>query len=219
MWFTPRLIGFNLVLLSISLLILPTTSSDLFEVEGRFALNNVLKDISQLEPTTKVVLDGGKYSTFIRKDGKFVIDNVPPGSYLFEVLSRKYIYPRLKIVVESDGEVLPSVTIIGSEWDNKGPSLPYPLELYARAPADYFIPREGFSITSLLFNPYIIFMGFSVILLLVMPKMMANLDQTALQELQQNQAQNPFDFDLSSSLAKYLSGGNEADKSSNNKRN
>ncbi|KAF0354549.1 putative membrane protein [Gigaspora margarita] len=219
MWSTPRLIIFCFVLLSISFLILPTTSSDSFKIEGKFALNNVLKDTSHLEPTTKVVLDGGKYSTFVRKDGKFVIDNVPPGSYLFEVLSRKFIYPRLRVDVDSNGEIRPFVTIIGSEWSNQGPSLPYPLELFARAPADYFIPREGFSITSLLFNPYIILMGFGVILLLVMPKMMANLDQAALQELQQNQAQNPFDFDLSSSLAKYLSGGNEDDKSSNNKRN
>ncbi|CAG8531258.1 4194_t:CDS:2 [Cetraspora pellucida] len=218
MWFTPRLAVFYSFLLLISLLIIQTTSSDFFKIEGRFALNNVLKDISQLEPTAKVVLDGGKYSAFIRKDGKFVIDNVPPGSYLFEVLSRKYIYPRLRVDVDSKG-VRPSVTIIGSEWNNRGPSLQYPLELYARAPADYFIPREGFNITSMLFNPYIIMMGFSVILLLVMPKMMANLDQTALQELQQNQQQNPLDFDLSSMLAKYLSGGNEADKSSNNKRN
>ncbi|CAG8580551.1 6717_t:CDS:2 [Funneliformis caledonium] len=159
-------------------------------------------DLSQLEPTTKIVLDGGKYSTLIRKNGKFKRkekktndlillsrDNVPPGSYLLEVTSRKFIYPKIRIDVDPRG-VRPFVTITGSEWSYNGPAL-----------------QEGFSITSLFANPYIIMMGFSVVILFIMPKMMANLDQDALKELQENQAQNPLAEmpDISTTLANYLS--------------
>ncbi|RHZ88548.1 hypothetical protein Glove_22g230 [Diversispora epigaea] len=204
-------------ILFFSISILPITTFS-YEIEGKFAVNFVLQDISQLEPTTKVILDGGKYSALILKNGNFVINNVPQGSYLLEVLSRKYIYPKIRVDVDSRG-VRPSVTSTGSEWNNLGPSLSYPLELYARSTADYFMPREGFSITSLLANPYIIMMGISVVFLILMPKMMAGLDQEALQELQQNQPTNPLEMpDISSTLANFLTGGSN-EKTSNNKRN
>ncbi|CAJ0760109.1 5438_t:CDS:2, partial [Entrophospora sp. SA101] len=91
-------------------------STELYAIEGRFALNQVVRDISQLEPTTKVILDG---------------------SYLLEVLSRKFIYPKLRIDVSSTG-IKPTVIITGSEWNSNSPKLQYPLELYARARSEYF---------------------------------------------------------------------------------
>lgn len=202
-------ISLCLILVFLSLFAIPSICIETYKIEGRLVPSFALKDLSQLEPTTKIVLDGGKYSTLIRKNGKFVIDNVPPGSYLLEVTSRKFIYPKIRIDVDPRG-VRPFVTITGSEWSYNGPALQYPLELSARSTADYFLAREGFSITSLFANPYIIMMGFSVVILFIMPKMMANLDQDALKELQENQAQNPLAEmpDISTTLANYLSGGN-----------
>ncbi|CAI2186527.1 3840_t:CDS:2, partial [Funneliformis geosporum] len=190
-----------LILVLLSLFAIPSICIETYKIEGRLVPN-----LSQLEPSTKIVLDGGKYSVLIRKNGKFVIDNVPPGSYLLEVSSRKFIYPKIRVDVDPRG-VRPFVTITGSEWSNNGPALQYPLELSARSPSDYFVVREGFSITSLFANPYIIMMGFSVVILFIMPKMMANLDQDALKELQENQTQNPLAEmpDISSTLANYLS--------------
>ncbi|CAG8594873.1 694_t:CDS:2, partial [Diversispora eburnea] len=200
-----NLLNFYFIKTFISTSILPITTFS-YEIEGEFAVNFVLQDISQLEPTTKVILDGGKYSALILKNGNFVITNVTQGSYLLEVLSRKYIYPKIRVDVDSRG-VRPSVTITGSEWNNLGPSLPYPLELYARSTADYFMVT----------NPYIIMMGISVVFLILMPKMMAGLE--ALQELQQNQPTNPLEIpDISSTLANLLTGSSN-EKTSNNKRN
>ncbi|CAG8535498.1 7233_t:CDS:2 [Funneliformis mosseae] len=207
-------ISLCLILVFLSLFAIPSICIETYKIEGRLVPN-----LSQLEPTTKIVLDGGKYSTLIRKNGKFKRkekktndlillsrDNVPPGSYLLEVSSRKFIYPKIRIDVDPRG-VRPFVTITGSEWSYNGPALQYPLELSARSTADYFLAREGFSITSLFANPYIIMMGFSVVILFIMPKMMANLDQDALKELQENQAQNPLAEmpDISTTLANYLS--------------
>ncbi|RIA98685.1 hypothetical protein C1645_748935 [Glomus cerebriforme] len=195
-----------LVLFFLGLFAIPSFCIKTYKIEGRLV---TLKDLPQLEPTTKIILDGGKYSALIRKNGKFVIDDVPQGSYLLEISSKKFIYPKIRVDVDSEG-IKPFVTITGSEWSNTGPSLQYPLELPARSTSEYFMVRDGFSITSLFANPYIIMMGFSVLLLFIMPKMMANMDPNALKELQENQAQNPLPEmpDISTTLANYLSGGN-----------
>ncbi|CAJ0644523.1 16227_t:CDS:2 [Entrophospora sp. SA101] len=169
-------------------LLTATASTELYAIEGRFALNQVVRDISQLEPTTKVILDG---------------------SYLLEVLSRKFIYPKLRIDVSSTG-IKPTVIITGSEWNSNSPKLQYPLELYARARSEYFTVKEGFSIISVFANPYIIMLGFSVLMLFIMPKMMANMDQDALKEMQETPAQNPLAEmpDFSAAIANFMSGGN-----------
>ncbi|GBB91874.1 hypothetical protein RclHR1_01930016 [Rhizophagus clarus] len=198
-----------LVLFFLCLFAIPSFCVETYKIEGKLVPSLTIKDVSQLEPTTKIILDGGKYSALIRKNGKFVIEDVPQGSYLLEISSKKFIYPKIRVDVDSEG-VRPFVTIIGSEWSNTGPSLQYPLELPARSASEYFMVRDGFSIASLFANPYIIMMGFSVLLLFIMPKMMANMDPDALKELQENQAQNPLAEmpDISTTLANFMSGGN-----------
>lgn len=208
-----------LVLILISLFAIPSFCVETYKIEGKLVPSSTLKDLTQLEPTTKIILDGGKYSALIRKNGKFVIDDVPQGSYLLEISSKKFIYPKIRVDVDSEG-VRPFVTIIGSEWSNTGPSLQYPLELSARSTSEYFMVRDGFSIASLFANPYIIMMGFSVLLLFIMPKMMANMDPDALRELQENQTQNPLAEmpDLSSTIANFMSGGNNNNNNANAER-
>ncbi|CAG8442772.1 7965_t:CDS:2 [Ambispora gerdemannii] len=175
-------------------------------VEGRLITNHVLDDLANLEPTTRVMLHGGKgYSALVRKDGKFVIDDVAPGSYLLDVLSRKYIYPKLRVDVSGMG-VTQFLTMPGFEWGSLGPAVSYPLELAPRDTAKYFVEREGFSIASIFANPLLIMMGVSVLMLFVMPKMMANLDPEELEQMKKNQpAINPLEQlpDISSTLANW----------------
>ncbi|KAG9299620.1 hypothetical protein G9A89_020791 [Geosiphon pyriformis] len=198
---SPLLYLFLLAIFNISVAI----GTNTFKIEGHLITNPILQDLSDVEINTKIVLYGRKiYSALARKDGKFTFEDVPSGSYLLEVLSRKYIYPKLRVDV-SEIEITPFVTMPGFEWGTLGPAVPYPLELTPRATADYFVIREGFSIASIFANPLLIMMGVSVLMLFVMPKMMANIDPEELEQMQKSQPTNPLEQlpDISSALANW----------------
>ncbi|CAG8519707.1 7564_t:CDS:2, partial [Paraglomus occultum] len=160
----------------------------------------------------------------------YLSQNVPPGSYLLEVSSRRYLYPRLRVNVDASG-IQAFITILGADWPDKintnaqhpnvnalktANALLYPLELKARTMADYFSPRESFSIASLFANPLIIMMGVSIVLLVVMPKMMEGLDPEALKELQENQPQNSLEMpDISGALANFMTGKSDTKSKKN----
>ncbi|GJJ72133.1 ER membrane protein complex subunit 7 [Entomortierella parvispora] len=168
------------------------------------------RDIS---PRTRVVLSGGQYSTMITKDGRFIFPDVAEGTYALEVQSPQYIYPNMRLVV-SDQQAKAYIVSIGADWSNNDNAITFPITLVPRAPAMYFIPREGFQIKHLFANPMMLMMGFSVIMLFVMPKLMANMDPEAMQEMQgmQEAAQMPaFEMpDISASLAKFSTGGSSS---------
>ncbi|KAF9160391.1 ER membrane protein complex subunit 7 [Actinomortierella ambigua] len=142
----------------------------------------------------------------INKDGKFFFD-VPDGAYLLEVRSPQYIYPSVRVVVSDKGSTA-NLVAYGSDWSNTENRLPTPLILSPRVEAGYFVPREGFKISHLFANPMMLMMGFSVLMLFVMPKMMANMDPQAMEEMQDFQAQAPsFEMpDISASLAQFTTG-------------
>ncbi|RKP08257.1 hypothetical protein THASP1DRAFT_23714 [Thamnocephalis sphaerospora] len=148
---------------------------------------HVAFDPALLTPDTRVVLDNGRYTGHLRQDGGFIIPGVPDGDYLLEVWTANMEFPKVKLSIEN-GAVQATVSATGAEWGSPGAGLPYPLTLSPLAQREFFAKREGFNIMSLFANPYMLMMGFSVIMLVVMPKMMKNMDPEALQEMQQNQA-------------------------------
>ena len=64
--------------------------------------------------------------------------------------------------------------------------LPLPLEPLVAKPV-FFEKREGFKVGSILMNPMAIMMGVTLLIMLVMPKMMANMDPEQLKEMQEMQ--------------------------------
>ncbi|CAJ0762317.1 16133_t:CDS:2, partial [Entrophospora sp. SA101] len=62
---------------------------------------------------------------------------------------------------------------------------------------------------------------FSVLMLFIMPKMMANMDQDALKEMQETPAQNPLAEmpDFSAAIANFMSGGNVGSNNNNERSN
>ncbi|KAL1918445.1 uncharacterized protein VTP21DRAFT_3105 [Calcarisporiella thermophila] len=141
------------------------------------------------ENSVRVVLDGGVYSTLTRADGKFVFTNIPEGSYLLEIHSHRHIFPRLRVDVFPDS-IQATYKTLDTPWSNRGHVLDYPLNITTKQTAEYFVPRQGFNIASLFSNPLMLMMGFSLIMLFVMPKMLANIDPEMLKELQESQQQS-----------------------------
>ncbi|OAQ33095.1 hypothetical protein K457DRAFT_107346 [Linnemannia elongata AG-77] len=164
----------------------------------------------ELSPQTRVLLSGGQYSSMINKDGKFIFTNVPEGTYLLEVQSPQYNYPTVKVTLAGK-ETKANLVSLGFDWSNNDNPLQFPLTLVPRAPTTFFIPREGFKISSLFANPMMLMMGASVLMLFVMPKLMANMDAEQMEEMQgmQDDMQMPsFEMpDISATLAKFSTGG------------
>lgn len=98
-----------------------------------------------------------------------------------EVSSNDFLYPQLRVDVGKSGQV--RVT----KRDDVSSTLNHPIRLVSDKRADYFVPREGFQVMSLLTNPMALMMGMTLVMTWVIPKMMSSLDEEALKELQGNQ--------------------------------
>lgn len=147
-------------------------------------------DLDELDRQTTVTLNYGAHVGFIRGDGSFYIPDVPRGLYILEVTSINYTYDRLWIDVEGVDNIRAAVHLPGTDYEyNPIYSIPYPLELAARAKTDYFTPREGFSIVSILGNPMFLMMAFMVFGVWVLPKLQEGIPPEELEKVRKEQAQ------------------------------
>jgi hypothetical protein len=145
-------------------------------VEGRLIADGSLQEV-------RVVLNRGEYSAIPRQDGSFVIHSLPPGGYHLEVYDTRRTWPTVRVDVSAKtlGKMRALMT------HNRLP-LPFPVEIKPLvANPIFFEKREGFKISAILMNPMALMMGVTLIIMLVMPKMMANMDPEQLKEMQQMQ--------------------------------
>jgi len=145
-------------------------------VEGRLVTDGSLTEV-------RVVLNRGEYSAIPRQDGSFVFHALPPGGYHLEVYDTQRTWPTVRVDVsaKTQGKMRALLT------HNRLP-LPFPIHIEPLvATPTFFEKREGFKISSILMNPMALMMGFTLLIMLVMPKMMANMDPEQLKEMQQMQ--------------------------------
>ncbi|CAE6456111.1 unnamed protein product [Rhizoctonia solani] len=155
---------------------------------GRIEWNSVCSDITELKPSTVVVLDGGLYSGGVRRGGEFTIADVADGAYVLSVLSPDHAFDFVRIDVDNNTiSVHPHVLGTPFELSVAGPTLPYPLTLSARSKNVYFVPREGFNLAGMFQNPMMMMMAVTGIMVMFMPKIMENMGDETKQELQQKQ--------------------------------
>ncbi|CAO3649917.1 unnamed protein product [Mucor fragilis] len=132
-----------------------------------------------------------QYTAHIRSNGEFSIPHVQPGSYLLEVQSIEHVYPKMRVDISEDNKVQAAYTGLGIDWNQRGYSVVYPLEIQAKAEAEYFMQRQGFNIMAMFKNPMMLMMGVSAIMMFFMPKMMKslqNMDPEAANEISKSQA-------------------------------
>ncbi|CAM0135778.1 unnamed protein product [Umbelopsis sp. WA50703] len=174
------------------------------QLEGSIAYNSLIQDSGDLESTASALLNGGEYSTLIRKNGKFVFPDVPNGSYFLEIQSVNYIFPKLRVDINDDG-VKGAYSVLGSEWDSTGYEVAYPFVLKAKAETEYFMAK-GFNVMNMFKNPMLIMMGVSAVMLFAMPKMMANINPEDMEDF--NKAQVDAQKMMSDvGLGQFLGGG------------
>ncbi|TVU08276.1 hypothetical protein EJB05_41674 [Eragrostis curvula] len=156
---------------------------------------------------TKVILNGGQRVTFARPDGyfSFIADhtilpflllldliyfshNVPAGTHLIEVSSIGYFFSpvRVDISARNPGYIQAALTETRRVLNE--------LVLEPLKEEQYYEAREPFSIMSLLKSPMGLMVGFMVIMVFVMPKMMENIDPEEMRQAQEQMRNSPVSF-------------------------
>ncbi|KAI7868145.1 hypothetical protein BDF14DRAFT_1796773 [Spinellus fusiger] len=194
------------------ILILWATLAHAATIKGAIKKDSRLPTSTLLRTNTRVTLNGQAYTTLVDISGEFVLHNVAPGSYLLEIHSIDYIFPKLRVDV-TENTVQAAYTVTGGAWDTRGALMQHPLEIRSLAKADYFIEKQNFQIMGILKNPMFLMLGFSGLIMFVMPKMMKSLDPEAMKEMAESQAEAQKMLSDMPSLSKMFSQGQEATSS------
>nr|XP_010928302.1 ER membrane protein complex subunit 7 homolog isoform X1 [Elaeis guineensis] len=160
----------------------PSGPGDGYTVAGRVKLEGATsKGFTPMKTSnTKVILNGGQRVTFLRADGYFSLShNVPAGTHLIEVSAMDYFFSPVRIDISSrnPGKIQAALT------ENK--RLLHELVLEPSREEQYYEIREPFSLMSLLKSPMGLMVGFMVIVMFLMPKLMENMDPEEMRRAQE----------------------------------
>ncbi|XP_062109228.1 ER membrane protein complex subunit 7 homolog [Humulus lupulus] len=127
----------------------------------------------------KVILNGGQRVTFLRPDGFFSFHNVPAGTHLIEVAAIGFFFSpvRVDVSARNPGKVQAALT------ETRRGLHEFVLEPLREE--QYYEIREPFNIMSIVKSPMGLMMGFMVIVMFVMPKLVENMDPEEMRRAQE----------------------------------
>ncbi|KAJ7958796.1 ER membrane protein complex subunit 7-like [Quillaja saponaria] len=127
----------------------------------------------------KIILNGGQRVTFLRPDGYFSFHNVPAGTHLIEVAAIGYFFSpvRVDVSARNPGKIQAALT------ENRRGLSEFVLE--PLRVEQYYEIREPFSIMSIVKSPMGLMMGFMLIVVFLMPKLMENMDPEEMKRAQE----------------------------------
>ncbi|KAJ8934465.1 hypothetical protein NQ314_013340 [Rhamnusium bicolor] len=187
------------------------SDSSRYVIEGRvFPLSDYQTSQVNWQANTKIHVNGGEYIGFVRKDGSFVVHNIPAGSYVVEVLNPEYTFEPARVEINSKGKY--RARKVNHIKTSEVIVVPYPLRMKALGRTRYFQIREQWRITDLLFNPMIMMMVLPLFLIMVLPKMMNDPDTK--KEMEQIQSMAKFELpEMSDMVSNFLAGSSQTEKS------
>lgn len=121
-------------------------------IEGRVQVERLSSD--EWVSETKVVVDGGRFYGFLRSNGEFEIHNVPPGSYLVEVVSPNHAFDPVRVDISSKSGKI-RARKVNMLKASSVTHVPYPLRFKAEGQAEFFEKREKWNVLSTLKNPMV----------------------------------------------------------------
>ncbi|KAJ9184050.1 hypothetical protein P3X46_007832 [Hevea brasiliensis] len=153
-----------------------------------FGLPGKLSDV-------KVMLNGGQSITFLRPDGYFSFYNVSAGTHLIEAAAIGYFFSPVRVDVSArfPGKVQAALT-----ENRRGLS---ELVLEPLKDEQYYEIREPFSIMSVVKSPMGLMVGFMLVVMFLMPKLVENMDPEEMRRAQEEMRQQGVP-----SLANFLPG-------------
>ncbi|XP_058785910.1 ER membrane protein complex subunit 7 homolog [Vicia villosa] len=127
----------------------------------------------------KVILNGGQRVSFLRPDGYFSFHNVPAGTHLIEVAATGFFFSpvRVDVSARNPGKIQAALT------ENRRGLSEFVLEPLKEE--QYYEIREPFSVMSIVKSPMGLMMGFMLIVVFLMPKLMENMDPEEMKRAQE----------------------------------
>ncbi|KAK3599218.1 hypothetical protein CHS0354_012827 [Potamilus streckersoni] len=162
---------------------------------------------------TQILVDGGEYIAYPRSDGSFVINGLPSGSFVVEIVNPTYLFEPARVEITSKGKI--RARKVNYLQASVVKTIPYPLEFRERRKTNYFQVRDQWKITDFLFNPMVLTMVLPLLMIMVLPKMMNAADPETQKEMQsQMKALN--DKSSIPDMSEFLAGlfGSDSKKSS-----
>lgn len=173
-----------------------------YAIEGKVFL---LSDYPQnWQANTRIHVNGGEYLGFLKKDGSFVVHNVPTGSYVVEVINPEYTFEPVRVEINSKGKY--RARKVNHIQISQIIQVPYPLRLKALGKTRYFQVREQWRLTDFLFSPMVLMMVLPLVLIMILPKVM-NDPETKKEMEQISSLTNKFDMpEVSDMVSNFLAG-------------
>ena len=179
---------FWMLLLKIVLIGLLTSLPSLLAIDVEGAL--VIPGGTRTLANTRVVLNGGEYSSLSSLDGSFTFYDVDAGIYLLEVLCVEFAFPQMKVKIENyEDNTAGSISVVEYKYPgaNRTPGT-HPIKLVALTPLKYFQDPPRFNILGFLMgNPMILITVLSAGMMYLFPKMLQNMDPEAMKEFEKVQ--------------------------------
>ncbi|KAM7258984.1 hypothetical protein ACFE04_014725 [Oxalis oulophora] len=137
-----------------------------------FALPGKLSDV-------KVLLNGGLSVTFLRPDGYFSFYNVPAGTHLIEVAAMGYLFSpvRVDVSARNPGKIQAALTETRRGLNE--------LVLEPLREEQYYEIREPFNVMNIVKSPMGMMVGFMVVVMFLMPKLVENMDPEEMKRAQE----------------------------------
>lgn len=153
----------------------------LYTIDGRALMSGVAA--SDWINTAKINVNGDSYHGFFRSDGSFTVTNVPSGSYIVEVVSPKYVFPPVRVDINSKGKKrarkLDLIAPNAVEEDF------YPLKIKAKGASVYLKQREQWRVQDALMNPMVLMIVLPFALMMILPKLVNTEDPERQQEMKE----------------------------------
>ncbi|KAG7545401.1 Carbohydrate-binding-like fold [Arabidopsis suecica] len=155
-------------------------SEDSYTITGRVRIpaSTVIGHAAKFS-NIKVILNGGQHVTFLRPDGYFTFHKVPAGTHLIEVYAMGYFFSPVRVDVSARhrGKVQATLTETRRSLTE--------LVLEPLRAEQYYEMREPFSVMSILKSPMGLMVGFMVVVVFLMPKLMENIDPEEMKSAQE----------------------------------
>ncbi|EFJ36683.1 hypothetical protein SELMODRAFT_77297, partial [Selaginella moellendorffii] len=121
--------------------------------------------------SVKLLLNGGEKITFPLKNGYFAFQGIPAGTHLIEVSAPGFFFSPLRVDVSArlHGQVRASRS----------------------RPEEFSPKREPFSVLGLLKSPMGLMVAFMLIAVVVLPKLMDNIDPEEMKKIQEEMRNRP----------------------------
>eukprot|EP00249_Psilotum_nudum_P007304 c20464_g1_i1 orf=349-966(-) len=158
-----------------------------YTIDGRVKTDALgTKGLPPKTADVKVILNGGQRVAFIRPDGYFAFHGVPAGTHLVEVVAMGFFFSPVRVDVSArlHGQVQATLT------ENRK-SLGEFLTLEPLREEQYYEKREPFSLMGLLKSPMGLMVGFMLVAVVLLPKLMENIDPEEMKRVQSEMRNQP----------------------------